>query len=54
MQTQLVDNVENFPGHIACDSESQSEIVVPIVVGGRVGGAPTLNGGGFAVERFSG
>ncbi|KKO98263.1 GAF domain nucleotide-binding protein [Trichoderma harzianum] len=34
--TQLVEDVEKFPGHIACDSESQSEIVVPIVVGDKV------------------
>ncbi|KOS20295.1 Free methionine-R-sulfoxide reductase [Escovopsis weberi] len=31
-RTQLVADVEQFPGHIACDSESRSEIVVPIVV----------------------
>ena len=30
-QTILVDNVHEFPGHIACDSESNSEIVVPLV-----------------------
>jgi len=35
-QTQLVPDVEAFPGHIACDSESQSEIVVPIIQNGRV------------------
>jgi len=35
-QTQLVPDVEVFPGHIACDSESQSEIVVPIIQNGRV------------------
>jgi L-methionine (R)-S-oxide reductase len=29
-QTILVDNVHEFPGHIACDSESNSEIVVPL------------------------
>ncbi len=29
-QTQLVANVHEFPGHIACDSASNSEIVVPI------------------------
>lgn len=34
--TQLVDDVDKFPGHIACDSESKSEIVVPIVSGDRV------------------
>ncbi|KAI1100956.1 GAF domain-like protein [Jackrogersella minutella] len=30
--TQLVPDVEKFPGHIACDGDSKSEIVVPIVV----------------------
>jgi len=29
-QTQLVADVHAFPGHIACDSRSQSEIVVPV------------------------
>src|SRR5471032_1766415 len=31
--TQLVRDVHEFPGHIACDSASQSEIVVPLVAG---------------------
>ncbi|ORY68801.1 GAF domain nucleotide-binding protein [Pseudomassariella vexata] len=30
--TQLVRDVDAFPGHIACDGDSRSEIVVPIVV----------------------
>lgn len=30
-QLQLVPDVEQFPGHIACDSASRSEIVIPIV-----------------------
>ena len=29
-QTQLVDDVHAFPGHIACDGRSQSEVVVPV------------------------
>ncbi len=29
-ETQIVDNVHDFPGHIACDSRSVSEIVVPV------------------------
>ena len=29
-ETQVVDNVHDFPGHIACDSRSLSEIVVPV------------------------
>ncbi|RFU26227.1 hypothetical protein B7463_g10110, partial [Scytalidium lignicola] len=35
--TQLVDDVDSFPGHIACDGDSKSEIVVPIMVGGEGG-----------------
>lgn len=34
-QTQLVPDVEQFPGHIACDGASKSEIVVPIVQKGK-------------------
>lgn len=37
-KTQLVSDVYAFPGHIACDSASRSEIVVPICVDGRVVG----------------
>lgn len=36
--TQLVPDVHQFPGHIACDSASNSEIVVPIRVDGAVVG----------------
>jgi GAF domain-containing protein len=36
-RTQLVDDVEAFPGHIACSSTTRSEIVVPILAAdGRV------------------
>ena len=31
-QTQLVPDVDAFPGHIACDGASRSEIVVPVTV----------------------
>lgn len=34
--TQVVPDVTAFPGHIACDVRSRSEIVVPIIVGGQV------------------
>ncbi|CAE7033253.1 GAF domain-containing protein [Pyrenophora teres f. teres] len=34
--TQLVEDVDKFPGHIACDGKSKSEIVVPVVQGGKV------------------
>ena len=37
-RTQLVKNVHEFPGHIACDSASNSEIVVPIHAGGNIYG----------------
>ncbi|PVH89178.1 GAF domain-like protein [Cadophora sp. DSE1049] len=36
-ETQLVPDVEAFPGHIACDGDSKSEIVVPILKGEREG-----------------
>jgi GAF domain-containing protein len=47
-ETQLVPNVHEFPGHIACDSASNSEIVVPIHKDGKVIGvldidSPSLN-----------
>lgn len=29
-KTQIVEDVHNFPGHIACDSQTMSEIVVPV------------------------
>ena len=35
-QTQVVPDVEQFPGHIACSSLSKSEIVVPIFQGDEV------------------
>ena len=35
-RTQLVPDVHAFPGHIACDSASRSEIVVPILKNGEV------------------
>src|ERR671917_468903 len=31
LEPQLVEDVESFPGHIACDSASRSELVVPLV-----------------------
>lgn len=36
--TQLVPDVEQFPGHIACSSASKSEIVVPLHKNGEVSG----------------
>ena len=37
-RVQLVYNVHDFPGHIACDSASNSEIVLPIHVKGEIWG----------------
>ena len=47
-ETLVVPNVHEFPGHIACDSASNSEIVVPIHKDGQVVGvldidSPNLN-----------
>ena len=44
----MVQDVQRFPGHIACDSVSRSEIVLPIWVDGQVFGvldidSPSLN-----------
>ena len=35
-KTRLVANVHDFPGHIACDSASNSEIVVPLIINDKV------------------
>jgi len=35
-EAQVVEDVHAFPGHIACDAKSRSEIVVPVVRNGRV------------------
>lgn len=42
-ETQLVEDVHAFPGHIACDSASASELVVPIVSQGRLIGVLDLD-----------
>ncbi len=39
----VVPDVHEFPGHIACDSASESEIVVPIRKGGRIVGVLDLD-----------
>lgn len=50
LKTQLVKNVHDFPGHIACDSASNSELVVPLVKDGRVLGVLDLDSP--SIERF--
>ncbi|WP_174273530.1 GAF domain-containing protein [Sphingomonas bacterium] len=42
-ETQRVEDVHAFPGHIACDAASASELVVPIVTGGRLIGVLDLD-----------
>jgi L-methionine (R)-S-oxide reductase len=47
-RTMLVPDVHAFPGHIACDSASNAEIVIPLIKDGKVLGvfdidSPTLN-----------
>ena len=56
-QTQLVPDVHLFPGHISCDSASNSEIVVPLRVDGKVVGVLDLDSpwpGRFTVEDQAG
>lgn len=49
-KTQLVKNVHEFPGHIACDGASNSEIVVPIFKNNEVIGVLDIDSPVF--ERF--
>ncbi|MBN2837876.1 MAG: GAF domain-containing protein [Fusobacteriaceae bacterium] len=42
-ETLIVENVHEFPGHIACDVASNSEIVVPIYIGDRLIGVLDLD-----------
>ncbi len=42
-RTVVVPDVHAFPGHIACDSASESEIVVPVLVGERLLGVLDLD-----------
>ena len=49
--TQLVPDVHKFPGHIACDCASNSEIVVPIHKDGEVWGVLDIDSPLF--ERFT-
>ena len=49
--TQLVPDVHLFPGHIACDCASNSEIVVPLRKGGKVIGVLDIDSPKF--NRFS-
>ena len=48
---QLVDNVHEFPGHIACDGASNSEIVIPLHVKGELWGVLDIDSPRFS--RFT-
>lgn len=61
LETQVIEDVNQFPGHIACDAASQSEVVVPIVKNGVLIGvldidSPTKErfdkNDGAGLERF--
>ena len=50
-KTQIVYDVHQFPGHIACDCASNSEIVVPIHVDGKIWGVLDIDSP--LIGRFS-
>jgi GAF domain-containing protein len=50
-ETQRVPDVHEFPGHIACDAASRSEIVVPLEVQGRLVGVLDIDSP--SLDRFS-
>jgi GAF domain-containing protein len=55
--TQRIEDVHAFPGHIACDSASRSELVVPLVLDGELIGVFDLDSpvrGRFGVEDQAG
>lgn len=50
LKTKCIANVHDFPGHIACDSASNSEIVIPIVIDNILYGVLDLDSTSF--DRF--
>lgn len=50
-RTLVVQDVEKFPGHIACDSMSRSEIVVPIICNDKKIGVLDLDS--YSLNRFN-
>lgn len=50
-RTLVVPDVEKFPGHIACDSMSRSEIVVPIICNDKKIGVLDLDS--YSLNRFN-
>ena len=56
-EPQLVPNVHEFPGHIACDSASNSEVVIPLHAAGDVIGVLDIDSpllARFSTEDFAG
>lgn len=51
LETQRVADVHAFPGHIACDAASRSEIVVPLLVDGSLVGVLDIDSP--SLDRFS-
>ena len=51
LETQRVADVHAFPGHIACDAASRSEIVVPLIVDGSLVGVLDIDSP--SLDRFS-
>lgn len=49
--TQRIEDVHAFPGHIACDSASESELVIPLVVDGQTIGVLDIDSP--IIARFS-
>ena len=50
-ETLIVDNVCEFPGHIACDIRSKSEVVIPLIKDGKKYGVLDIDSGIYS--RFS-
>lgn len=50
-KTMRVKNVDEFPGHIVCDSRSKSEVVVPIIKNNKIIGV--LDVDSASLDRFS-
>ena len=51
LETRRVPDVHKFPGHIACDANSRSEMVVPLVVDGALVGVLDIDSP--SLDRFS-
>lgn len=47
-ETIIVEDVDKFPGHIACDADSRSEIVVPLLSDGNIFGVLDLDSASYS------